>query len=95
MSLKIDFLGGNCPVQSQGTINGDPYYFRARGEHWSVGIGGGDPVSEPEWYKERPWGGGPYEAGWMPEDIARQIIQECADEYMCGETRVFCAVRGD
>ena len=93
MTLHIDWIGGNCPIQSEGTINGDRYYFRARGEHWSMGIGGDDPVCAPEWHKEREWGDGPYAAGWMPEDIARQIIEECAAEYMCGETRVLCLTR--
>ncbi len=28
----------NCPVQCQGTIDGLPFYFRARGEHWTLDI---------------------------------------------------------
>lgn len=54
MTLHIEWLGGNCPVQSEGTVDGKPFYFRARGEHWSMGIGG-EPVGEPEWYREREW----------------------------------------
>lgn len=30
MDFEIDELGGNCPVQGTGTINGCPWYFRAR-----------------------------------------------------------------
>ena len=39
-------IGGNCPVQAEGRIDGLPLYFRARSSHWSLGIGG-DPVASP------------------------------------------------
>ena len=81
MILVINWLGGNCPVQAEGTICGKPFYFRSRGEHWSIGIGG-EPVREPEWEREEEWGDGPFAAGWMPEDEARRIIDRCASEYM-------------
>lgn len=81
--LVIEMIGGNCPVQADGTVNGKPFYFRARGEHWSMGIGG-DPVADPEWYRRQPWGDTPFEAGWMPFEIARGFIETCADDYMKG-----------
>lgn len=28
--LSVTYLGGNCPVQAQGTLRGMPWYFRAR-----------------------------------------------------------------
>ena len=52
--LKIDMLGGNCPVQAEGTIDGRPFYFRARGQSWSMGIGG-DVVGDPDWYMKQIW----------------------------------------
>ncbi|MEN3973070.1 hypothetical protein WJS89_10360 [Sphingomicrobium sp. XHP0235] len=64
MQCNISYAGGNCPVQIEGTVKGEPFYFRARGEHWSLGIGG-DPVGEPEWYHEEGYGNWP-NAGWMP-----------------------------
>lgn len=29
---------GKCPVQAEGTINGQEFYFRSRGEHWRLYI---------------------------------------------------------
>ena len=66
---------GNCPVQAEGTVNGNPAYFRARGDGWSfaVSLPGVDPVeidsvSDPRavYYREGDWGAWP-DAGWMTE----------------------------
>ncbi|WAJ27116.1 hypothetical protein [Antarcticirhabdus aurantiaca] len=73
-SFRIDWLGGNCPVQAEGEIDGKPFYFRARGERWSMSIGGNDVVGEPEWYYEEPYGDEDFAAGWMTEDEARAFI---------------------
>lgn len=83
--MVINSLGGNCPVQGDGTVDGVPFYFRARGEHWSMSIGP-DPVSIccgmiDGWHREQPWGDGPFAAGWMERDVAREIITRCAMEY--------------
>lgn len=80
-ALKIEYIGGNCPVQAKGTINGTPFYFRARGEHWSFGVGN-DPIGEPAWYHCEAWGDGPFTAGWMDEATARQLIEWCACAYL-------------
>lgn len=64
--IRIDTLGGNCPVQSEGEIGGVPFYFRARGEHWSMSIGGDDIYSAPDWRYDEPYGEDDYAAGWMP-----------------------------
>ena len=80
MKLIIDDLGGNCPVQAEGTIDGRPFYFRARGSAWSFGVGD-DPVGEPEWEYEQEYLGGPFAAGWMTEDEARSFIEYAAEKY--------------
>ena len=46
-TAHLDSWGGNCPVQGYGTIVLDggvqhDWYFRARGESWSVTVGQGD-----------------------------------------------------
>src|SRR5262245_31139700 len=84
IDLHIDCIGGNCPVQAEGTIGGEPFYFRARGTHWSIGIGG-DVVGNPDWNREVPWGDGPFSAGWMPIEEAKRIIEQCAKDYMEGK----------
>jgi len=85
--LVIDNLGGNCPVQGEGTVLGVPFYFRARHEEWSMGIGE-DPVAVTRaeigaiWYKSEAWGDGEFAAGWMEREVARGIIESCAALYM-------------
>lgn len=91
MTLQIETIGGNCPVQAEGTIDGVPFYFRARGRRWSMGIGG-DPVGEPEWLCQCSWGDGPgdnrFAAGWMSEVEALRLIEWCAAEYAANALRI-------
>lgn len=79
MDLRIDNIGGNCPVQAEGTINGEPFYFRARGRHWSFSVGQ-DPIGEPHWKHREEYlpGAGPFAAGWMTTDEARAFIDKAA-----------------
>jgi hypothetical protein len=72
--IEYQYIGGNCPVQAEGTIEGKPFYFRARGESWSLGIGG-EPVLEPEWEIEQEYGSTPFAAGWMTVDEAKAFIE--------------------
>ena len=81
MTLKISYSGGNCPVQVEGTIDNVPFYFRARGEHWSMGIGS-DPICTPDFYKYEKYGAGSFEAGWMEESVALEFVAQCIDEYL-------------
>lgn len=88
--LEIQYIGGNCPVQAEGMICGVPFYFRARGRRWSLGIGrcpdghGDAPEGQrPDWYIEcfcTEWSN----AGWMSEAEARHLILWCAAEYARG-----------
>lgn len=90
--IVIRWIGGNCPVQSEGTIDGAPYYFRARGDSWEIEIGGGFVLEDAAkgipatgFYMEREYGDGPYDAGWMPVEEARGFIAEAAAEYAKGQ----------
>lgn len=74
-AVEIGTPYGQCPVQSEGFIDGKPYYFRARGASWSIGIGGGDPVTEPDWEYEEDYGTWP-EAGYMSETEAVEFIHK-------------------
>ena len=65
--ITIEWLGGNCPVQAEGTFDGQEFYFRARGSSVTVDVG--------SW----SWGGPIYEwpdAGWISEELARAYIGE-------------------
>jgi hypothetical protein len=77
-------VGGACPVQGEGNIDGLPLYFRARGDHWSLRIAqhvNGDPVSvawdelrsDPGWWTECPYGED-YAAGWMSGEHSRLCV---------------------
>ena len=88
VGITIDWLGGNCPVQAEGSIDGKRFYFRARGEHWEFRVSESAETSANNWpdffecfCHEEEWGDGPYDAGWMPEDVARQMIAKGAEAY--------------
>lgn len=81
LDFTLDYIGGNCPVQAEGKIGGKPFYFRARWDKWSIGIGGDDPVLKPEWYHEAPYGNKPGDAGWMPVCIAMCFISSAFLDY--------------
>lgn len=73
---SLDYLGGNCPVQAEGTVDGQPYYFRARGNAWELWIGqSADWWSDRAWSIERDYGSWP-DAGWMPRHEALGFIVE-------------------
>jgi hypothetical protein len=85
-NVEICFTGRACPVQAEGTVLGIPFYFRARGQRWSMSIGE-DPTAisvgiKEGWRRGEPWGEQMYDAGWMPDETAREIIYKCADEYI-------------
>ena len=84
-AIDITFLGGNCPVQAEGTIDGKPFYFRARGSHWTLSIGGVDPVDKPDWFWHESYGNGPFDAGWMPVDEAEAFLRAAAGRFHRGE----------
>jgi len=89
-------VGSWVPVQGEGLLDDKPWYFRARGEHWSFTLAekGGNvhnvrPMfhsvgSEPGWVCERNWPFGEFSAGWMPWKTARAIIRICARAYLAG-----------
>lgn len=80
--VVIEMIGGNCPVQAEGTVRGKPFYFRARGDQWRMSIGGSDVVGEPDWSYAEDYGDSPYAAGWMTEEEARAFIKIAAMKYM-------------
>lgn len=78
--VVIRWLGGNCPVQAEGTFDGAPFYFRARGT--SVTCEAGDVANE--WC----WDGPVYEwpdAGWISEETALAFIATAYEEWKRGD----------
>lgn len=82
MGATIATLGGNCPVQIEGKIGDKDFYFRARGNHWSVQIGDEKDFFTPQiWYYEEEYGQGPFEAGWMEEYEALEFLIQAINLY--------------
>lgn len=97
--LEISTSGGNCPVQIEGTIDGRPFYFRARGEHWSIEIhptATGDYLSWPNdqaaWTIVGEYGEWP-DAGWMPIEQAMAIVEKSCDLWRVAQFREDRAAR--
>lgn len=67
--LVIDYMGGACPTQSEGTIQGIPFYYRARHGSWSLGIGQ-DPVSNGD---INLFGDDPH-VGWVPDEDVKAVL---------------------
>ena len=78
----LDQIGGNCPVQARGSVDGRRFYFRARGDTWSFGTGSDDDqaVEAPDFLLERDYGSWP-EAGWMHRHEAVGFIVEAVAAY--------------
>jgi hypothetical protein len=81
--VVIDWIGGNCPVQAEGTIDGALFYFRARGSSWSIEIGDTLPF---HWEYREDYGTWP-DAGYMEEDEARAFITKGAGLYAEAKTQ--------
>lgn len=85
LGIAFDSMGGNCPVQAEGSFDGERFYFRARGDEWSLNVWTGtddyETAANPdEWWIEREYGSG-YEAGWMPLHKAIGFICDGVEEY--------------
>ena len=79
--IEITQFFGNCPVQAEGFIGGKPFYFRARGESWSLSIGD-DPVGKPDWMMMRKYKSGQqFLAGWMTQAEALGFMSEGFKKY--------------
>jgi hypothetical protein len=76
VGVDIEWMGGLCPVQAEGTFDGVEFYFRARGTSVTVDVG-------ENW----TWYGPEYEwpdAGWISEETARSYVNEA---YACWRER--------
>jgi len=87
------YVEGQCPVQGCGTVDGYPWYFRARWESWSMEIADDKTVdceclplvgySCSGWVVEEDWGA-KYEAGYMEEFVAYEFIKKVVELFRAG-----------
>ena len=71
--FEMDHLGGNCPIQGEGSWLSMAVYYRSRGNSWSLNVGDG-PLGEgnaPECESARGRRGN---GGWMSRTEARDRI---------------------
>lgn len=78
---RIDSIDGNCPVEGCGTVDGKPFYFRARGSYWHLSVGD-DPIGNPDFIYGEPYGDEPFSAGWMNVGEARDFIDKAIMIYI-------------
>ncbi len=90
MGFTIDSLGGMCPMQAEGTVCGQPFYWRLRHGGWLFAAHPTDPLGfirarddpAPEWAGFYLTGEidetkGDNRGGWMPEEDAKRLIEAC------------------
>jgi hypothetical protein len=75
--IEVQQIGGMCPTQGQGTVDGLPWYYRSRRGEWRLCVAehsDGDPVdrSAVGWC----WVGVDDYDGWVPPSVARKLIHE-------------------
>ena len=89
LGAAIDTSGGNCPVQIEGKINGEPFYFRARGSRWQVWVGpGADRIEDTSLFEThvyQPVGlseeDSRFSAGWMDEAEATELLTSSLERW--------------
>ncbi len=91
MDIEMRMTCEATPLQFEGTVDGNPAYFRSRFRHWSFCIvkPGGNPVlslsaDEVLYCREEAYGTGPYDAGYMPEAEGRLLMDRCVREWRRG-----------
>ena len=87
LGIRIDTIGGNCPVQAEGYFDDKAFYFRAKHDGWLFEVG---PKAIPhccdEWEIERDWGRED-DAGWMPIHVAIGFICDSVEEFRAAPGR--------
>ena len=85
--VVIGSAGGKCPVQAEGRIDEVPFYFRARGDAWSLEVGCGVALPGTEeclpaggWRVQMHYGRWPL-AGWMSAAHVRICLMRAIEAY--------------
>ena len=79
----LDWLHGNCPIQAEGIVDGNVFYFRARGSRWEFHVADENAhlLTKDLFFYSEPWGYGPYDAGWMLYETAAEMIVKAIGLY--------------
>lgn len=76
--IEYDWIGGQCPMQAEGTVDGVPFIFRSRGNRWTLEVGYFEATA---WSYSEPYGEERFAAGWITGDQARQFVEKAAGIY--------------
>lgn len=75
-------LDGMCPVQAEFTLDGQEFYFRARGQHWQVYSHDADDVGDL--LLDEKWCEDEFGAGYMSDAEALGLIEWFTKEWRSG-----------
>ena len=84
---EIESIGGNCPVQADGTIDGHKFYFRARGDRLQMHVHRFDVFADDAWFFEQRYRESP-DAGYISNDLALAWIKFALVEWAESKTRL-------
>ena len=91
LQLSGCFTCRAAPVQAEGTIAEHAFYFRARHKEWSFSVALSPEVDPADicfpsqgFFREASYGSSRFAAGYMPLPEARQIIIDCATDFLRG-----------
>ena len=76
-------LAGSCPVQAQGIIDEEFWYFRARGAEWRLEIGGNESGTRaPGWWHGEEWPTDDgFGAGYLTDEEAIGCVLKAVELY--------------
>ncbi|MGO6727269.1 hypothetical protein ACCS45_03980 [Rhizobium ruizarguesonis] len=82
-NFELTELAGYCPVQAQGEVDGQYFYFRARGSYWRFEFGGNETGTQgPKWWHEEYWPGeSGFDAGYLSDEDAVACVLKSVDLY--------------
>ncbi|WP_025596100.1 hypothetical protein [Agrobacterium tumefaciens] len=82
-NFRLDELFGSCPVQAEGQVDAQYFYFRARGSHWRFEVGGNSSGAKGAvWWWEEYWPNSTgSDAGYMIDEDAVSCILKSVERY--------------
>ena len=80
LNYELDWIGGNCPVQAEGKIDGHLFYFRARGDVLQMSVSETDPLGDDAWFFEQTYRMYP-DAGYISQRVALFWIEFALAEW--------------
>jgi len=85
--FKLLSIGGNCPVQAEGTIDGHPWYFRARTVELEFNVWQDKAAQNADWFSpifthEEAYGVERGDAGWIPQNLALEFVFRAAQLFL-------------